>query len=207
MSLGDITLGFLAGLGTGLAIWFGWSRILWLRASRKPRRHHSASGKSNDGEGTHPNARDVSASRVDGRSPASSPDTKSYGSGKNEWAPSANLTVPSSLDVPGVTVENSPEQPKSSGLGGQEISRRVILHLIKQGPLYDADVAPLSSTQEGMATALAVRQGSLAKVLQRLVASGALSVERRHVALRSTRLKVYRLTPLGVSVARELQRR
>ncbi|MGA8537379.1 MAG: hypothetical protein WB789_08310 [Thermoplasmata archaeon] len=69
------------------------------------------------------------------------------------------------------------------------------------------DVAPIAFTQEGMSAALGVRQGSLAKVLLRLVASGALTVDRRHVTKRSLRLKVYRLTPLGVAVARELQRK
>ena len=90
---------------------------------------------------------------------------------------------------------------------GQGLAARVILHLSRLGPLGPNDVASLEFTQQGMVATLGVRQGSLVKVLQRLRAGEAVSVERRYVTGASQRLKVYRLTALGESLARDLRRR
>jgi DNA-binding PadR family transcriptional regulator len=52
-----------------------------------------------------------------------------------------------------------------------------------------------------------VHQGSLVKVLQSLEAGDVVQVERRFVGGANRRLKVYRLTALGESAARDLQHR
>ncbi|HEV2520491.1 MAG TPA: hypothetical protein VGX00_07775 [Thermoplasmata archaeon] len=58
-----------------------------------------------------------------------------------------------------------------------------------------------------MIDALGVNQGTLAGPLQRLVLSGALSVERGHARGADRRLKVYQLTPLGERLVDDLRRR
>jgi len=87
------------------------------------------------------------------------------------------------------------------------LAARVILHLSLLPPLSVNDLASLGRTQQGMVTVLAVRQGSLTKVLQRLLAGDAVTVERRYVVGANQRLKVYRLTALGESLARDLRHR
>jgi DNA-binding MarR family transcriptional regulator len=90
----------------------------------------------------------------------------------------------------------------AEGLG---LARRVIAHLYGLGALGPNDLGQPGQTQEGMARALAVRQGSLARVLQRLLAAEALIVEHRHVSGRDRRLMVYALTPLGEAIARDIR--
>ncbi len=90
---------------------------------------------------------------------------------------------------------------------GIGLAARVILHLARLGRIGVNDVAGVEFTQQGMAAALGVRQGSLVKVLQRLRAGDVVSMERRYVAGADRHLKVYRLTALGESTARNLQRR
>jgi DNA-binding PadR family transcriptional regulator len=81
----------------------------------------------------------------------------------------------------------------------------VIAHLSSLGRLGNDDVGPLGFTQKGMSAALAIRQGTLTKVLSRLEAARVIEVDKRHVRGEPRRLKVYRLTALGESVARELR--
>jgi DNA-binding MarR family transcriptional regulator len=81
----------------------------------------------------------------------------------------------------------------------------VILHLSRLGRIGPDDIAPIGFTQEGIAAALNVRQGTLVKVLQRLKAAEVLTVDRRHVSGVDRRRYVYRLTALGESVARDLR--
>jgi DNA-binding PadR family transcriptional regulator len=90
---------------------------------------------------------------------------------------------------------------------GMGLAARVLLHLAALPPLGLNDVASLARTQQGMVAALVVRQGSLVKVLLRLRAGDAIDVERRYVGSVNYRLKVYRLTSLGDSLARDLRRR
>jgi DNA-binding PadR family transcriptional regulator len=90
---------------------------------------------------------------------------------------------------------------------GMGLAARVILHLSQLGRLGANDVATIEYTQQGMVGVFAVRQGSLVKVLLRLIAGDAVAVERRYVAGVNQRLKVYRLTALGESVARDLRHR
>ena len=86
-------------------------------------------------------------------------------------------------------------------------SQRVILHILRQGRLDPNELAPVGLSQAGIGAALGLRQSSLAKALARLVAAGVLSVGRRHVEHQVRRLKVYELTPLGETLARDLRRR
>ncbi len=90
---------------------------------------------------------------------------------------------------------------------GAGIARAILLHLLAQGPSAPEEVARLSFTQAGIAEALGIRQGNASRVLGRLVAAGALRVDRGHVSGVDYRRKVYRLTALGESIARELRRR
>lgn len=99
-----------------------------------------------------------------------------------------------------------PAHPRPGPLGPQNAAR-VIQHLARLGRVGPDDVAPLGSTQQGMGQALGLSQGTLAKVLHRLVAAGALSVDRRHVSGSNRRLKVYRLSAYGEGIARDLLRR
>jgi DNA-binding PadR family transcriptional regulator len=92
----------------------------------------------------------------------------------------------------------------SEGVG---LARRVITHLSRLGRIGPDDVAPVGFTQQGMAAALEVRQGTLVKVLQRLRAADVLTVDRRHVSGVDRRLNVYRLTSLGESIAQDLRHR
>ena len=91
--------------------------------------------------------------------------------------------------------------------GRMRTSQRVILHIVAQGRPLPGDVAPFGLSQAGIGEALDLTQSSLAKTLGRLVAAGVLTVERRHVRHQDRRLKVYELTPLGESLARDLRRR
>ena len=88
-----------------------------------------------------------------------------------------------------------------AGTAGQ-----VILHLARLGRLAYDDVGLRGHTQAGMSEALSIRQGTLTKVLSRLVAAKVVEVDRRHVHGESRRLNVYRLTALGESIARDIQR-
>jgi DNA-binding MarR family transcriptional regulator len=76
----------------------------------------------------------------------------------------------------------------------------------RQGALGPYEVAPVELCQLGIVRALDVRQSALTKVLTRLVAAGVLATDRRHVEGQPRRLKVYQLTPLGESLARDLRR-
>lgn len=85
------------------------------------------------------------------------------------------------------------------------LSVRVVLHLARQGRLGSDEVAPPGFTQSGISQALGRPQSVFAKVLQRLEASGVTSHDTRHVKGAPRRLKVYRLTALGESLARDLR--
>jgi DNA-binding PadR family transcriptional regulator len=90
---------------------------------------------------------------------------------------------------------------------GKGLAARVIVHLSRLKPLGPNDLAPLERTQQGMVILFGVRQGSLVKVLQRLLAGDVVLVERWYVAGAHRRLKIYSLTALGRALARDLRRR
>jgi DNA-binding MarR family transcriptional regulator len=87
------------------------------------------------------------------------------------------------------------------------VSERIVLHLAAQGALRSEEVAPVGFSQGGMAEAIGIRQNALTNVLRRLEAAGILTVDVRHVAGKPRRMKVYRLTNRGESLARDLRRR
>ncbi|HZY91168.1 MAG TPA: hypothetical protein VFG07_00120 [Thermoplasmata archaeon] len=98
--------------------------------------------------------------------------------------------------------------PSDAGRRGTlRISQRVVLHLSRQPRLAYGDVAPPELTQAGMARALTTSQPTLARVLQRLVDGDAVLEMRTHVRGQPQRLKVYQLTALGESIARDLRAR
>jgi DNA-binding PadR family transcriptional regulator len=121
-------------------------------------------------------------------------------------APEALLPVNPVALVPPVEAATPPSSrpAASEGVG---LARRVISHLSRLGRIGPDDVAPVGFTQQGMAAALEVRQGTLVKVLQRLRAADVLTVDRRHVSGVDRRLNVYRLTSLGESIAQDLRHR
>ncbi len=101
-------------------------------------------------------------------------------------------------DVTRATVSLEPSEPAAT-------AGRVISHLFSLGRLGREEIATVGHTQKGMTDTLHVRQGTLAKVLSRLEAAGVLETDRRHVSGQPRRLKVYYLTGLGESVARDLR--
>lgn len=88
-----------------------------------------------------------------------------------------------------------------------DLAGRVITHLASLGRLRNDEVGRLGFTQKGIIEGLGIRQGTLTKVLSRLESAKVVEVDRRHVQGQSHRLKVYRLTALGESVARDLRHR
>jgi len=87
------------------------------------------------------------------------------------------------------------------------LSERVIHHLRQQPRTGPYDIAASGMSQSGMVEALGATQSAIAKVVRRLVASGVLLETREHVQGSPTRLKVYRLTPLGEALARDMRTR
>jgi DNA-binding PadR family transcriptional regulator len=90
---------------------------------------------------------------------------------------------------------------------GIGLAARVIVHLAALGRLGPNDIAQLEYTQQGMVARLDVHQGSLVKVLQSLEAGDVVQVERRFVGGVNRRLKVYLLTAIGESAARDIRHR
>src|SRR5271155_1401052 len=96
-----------------------------------------------------------------------------------------------------------PGRGPNEGIG---LAARVILHLARLERLRPNDVARLDFTQQGRVAVFAVRQSSLGRVLQLLEAGDIVPGEGRCVADAQRRMKVYRLTMLGQSTSRNLQR-
>lgn len=127
------------------------------------------------------------------------PSTTGTLSGPAEAVPSVGPPGPA-LAPPGST------PPPEAG-EALRTSQRLLVHLAGQGTLGPYDVAPPALTQGGMSTALGVRQNALTNVLRRLTDAGLIEAEVRHVHGQPRRLKVYRLTPRGQILARELRQR
>ncbi|MCI4364402.1 MAG: PKD domain-containing protein [Thermoplasmata archaeon] len=87
------------------------------------------------------------------------------------------------------------------------LSQRILLHIYGQGRLGDDEVATSPFTQSGMITALGTQQSLLSNVLRRMIYSGFLTQDVRHVRGASRRLRVYRLTSKGDRIAHELRDR
>ncbi|HEV2166348.1 MAG TPA: PKD domain-containing protein [Thermoplasmata archaeon] len=108
--------------------------------------------------------------------------------------------VPRPSEAPGA---KTPADPTPEVL---RLSQRIVLHLAQLGTLGAEEVAPKGFTQVGMSVALGARQNTLTNVLRRLTAAGVLVEDVRHVRGQPRRLKVYRLTPRGLALARDLRR-
>jgi DNA-binding MarR family transcriptional regulator len=87
------------------------------------------------------------------------------------------------------------------------LSHRVVVHLGTLGRLLPDEVARPERTQQGITDLLSCPQSTLSRVLNRLVASGVLERERRHVRGLDRRVYAYTLTPRGEELARELRSR
>lgn len=105
------------------------------------------------------------------------------------------------------SVAEEAREPRAPVSADADTAGRVIVHLASLGRLGNDEVARIGHTQRGMTEALGIRQGTLAKVLSRLESAEVVEVDRRHVQGEPRRLKVYRLTALGESVARDLRHR
>ena len=120
-------------------------------------------------------------------------------------------TPPSASATRNVVIATPTEATAQAAVPARAVSAdadtagRVILHLARLGRLAYDDVGFVGHTQAGMSEALSIRQGTLTKVLSRLVAAKVVEVDRRHVHGQSRRLNVYRLTALGESVARDIR--
>jgi DNA-binding PadR family transcriptional regulator len=68
-------------------------------------------------------------------------------------------------------------------------------------------VAPLGLCQAGIVESVGFRRGALTGILPRLGAARIFDVSREHVRGMDRRVKVYRLTPTGDALVRELRAR
>lgn len=119
--------------------------------------------------------------------------------------PSSTLpSPPEPVLGPGAIAETPAPRPAVPA-EALRLSERVVVHLARLGVLSSDEVAPLGFSQMGMAADLGVPQNRITNVLRRLAAAGILTEELRHVRGRSRRLKVYRLTPRGETLAKELR--
>ncbi len=114
---------------------------------------------------------------------------------------------PDTSDLDGLKAVASPSVARNNISKYADTAGRVITHIASLGRLSNDEVARLGYTQNGMGEKLGIRQGTLAKVLSRLEAAKVVEVDRRHVQGQPRRLKIYRLTALGESVARDLRHR
>ena len=122
---------------------------------------------------------------------------------EDDGAPSASKTVVPNPSEP----SPSPRQDGPTVSSEADTAGRVILHLAGLGRLAYDEVGLIGHTQGGMCDALSIRQGTLTKILSRLIAAKVIEVDRRHVHGQPRRLNVYRLTAMGESVAREIRSR
>lgn len=85
------------------------------------------------------------------------------------------------------------------------LSQRVLVHMAKQGITGPHELAPMELTQGGIAEKLGVRQNVLTNVMKRLEEGELVTSSVTHVKGGFRRLKVYKLTPKGEALARELR--
>jgi hypothetical protein len=121
---------------------------------------------------------------------------------------SGDPKMPTDDLAPTERISSPPPEAASGGTSpNANVAGRIILHLASLGRIGSDEIAKLGHTQQGMREALGIQQGSLAKVLTRLEEADVVASDRRHVSGQPRRLKVYRLTGLGESVARDLRHR
>ncbi len=111
--------------------------------------------------------------------------------------PVVTLIVPAR---PGTAIPPAADEPR-------RWSREVVAYLGSLPILGPDDIASLDWTQKGMSERLGTGQNQVSNVLRRLVAAGVVQEQLEHVQGQPRRLKVYRLTPRGEALAREVRRR
>ncbi|MCI4361403.1 MAG: PKD domain-containing protein, partial [Thermoplasmata archaeon] len=124
--------------------------------------------------------------------------------------PSTRPTAPPPAEVQpsGPSTPEAMAAAASSRPGGEDslrLSERILVHLYWYGRPTSDGVARPDSSQAGMARRLGVAQNALSKSLARLIDSGAVHVELRHVPGASRRLKTYSLSQRGEAVARSIR--
>jgi hypothetical protein len=105
--------------------------------------------------------------------------------------PDADRAAAGMATAPGIAT------PLLLGPEAIRISERILYHLHAAQVTDEAGRAPVGLTQQGIQSALELRQGAVASALARMVAAGLVTSRLDHVSGRARRLKVYRLTPLG----------
>lgn len=150
--------------------------------------------------------------------PADGPAAEVVGREEGGELPLAEPSVPT---ISIVVSESAPEAPPGSGRLAEPVpahptvsqeawetalrsSERILLHLARQGSVGPGEVAPRGLCQAGMVESLGIRQGALTGILRRLEAAGVVSVSREHARGMTRRVKVYRLTPVGHQLVRQL---
>lgn len=114
---------------------------------------------------------------------------------------------PAAVAPPAAPAPASPATSNGPARTDLRLSERVILHLDRYDHSQIQELAPFMLCQQGMVEKLAVRQSALTKVLQRLIAAGAVVETTEHVQGQGRRLRVYRLTTLGHLLAKDLRSR
>ena len=181
---------FAAGLIAGLAAWRLWQ---WLSTRRSGTGRHLESVRANEPWSSSGGA--VGGSREPGPS---------------VLAPVEHVSGDPSLpNVPSTSAAPTPNASSGGGRGVSDelvrTSHRIVLHLAVQGRLGPEELATYAFTQGGIASSLGKSQSTVAKSLRRLEGAGVIDTRRGHVIGEPQRLKVYRLTPLGESLAREVR--
>jgi DNA-binding PadR family transcriptional regulator len=97
--------------------------------------------------------------------------------------------------------------PRAPGEEPRRWSRDVVAYLGTLPTLGPDDIATIDWTQKGMSDRLGTGQNQISNVLRRLVGSGIVIEQLEHVQGQPRRLKVYRLTMRGETLAREVRRR
>ncbi|HYK93129.1 MAG TPA: MarR family winged helix-turn-helix transcriptional regulator [Thermoplasmata archaeon] len=112
--------------------------------------------------------------------------------------------------IPGGPALGAPGSPGFDSIPASDLVRlsmRVLVHLSYQPSLRWDDTPGDGGTQLGISRELAVTQGAVSKVLERLVAASQVRYERGHVIGQRRRQRVYRLTQTGELLAHRIRER
>lgn len=194
---------FWVGLAVGLGVAGGLSLGLWLYVRSGARRRAETPGRS---EGDIDPAVEAVLPVPEPRPDA--PHWRGEERGEESAGP-ADPTTPGE-PRPGPPEPAGVEREGATPPGKDEeeplhLSRRVLVHLLRQGHLAPGIAPEDGHTQRGMGEVLGVRQGALSSVLRRLEDGGAIVSEKMHVRGRDRRVKVYQLTPRGRELAKRVR--
>ncbi|MCI4345134.1 MAG: PKD domain-containing protein [Thermoplasmata archaeon] len=148
-----------------------------------------------------------SARRVNG-----SPSTKGYGDTDGSLTPnhgqsrtgSEEARVGASGASPPAATFLPPQGGPRPTVAQRRLTQEVLVHLYTFGRWSPDTLPPAGATQGGISSAIGSGQSALSNVLRRLEAAGFLTSELTHASGRTRRVKAYRLTPRGESLARTL---